>query len=179
MAPVSTNRVGERHEKMAVGILMLALAGCSTASDRDNIVATSTIFGAVAGALLGYELLGSGTGRFFTAALFGAGGAAGAYFAAQKFLPAEMAQINDAGYESLATLPIGATSEWANAETGNSGSFTPTREKPFSKRAAMPRNTGGYQGRGRGARNAAEGLPNRRGNLGHNLTGVGLAKAID
>ena len=78
MAPVSTNRVGERHKKMAVGILMLALAGCSTASDRNNIVATSTIFDAVAGALLGYELLGSGTGRLFTAALFGAGGAAGA-----------------------------------------------------------------------------------------------------
>ena len=92
MAPVSINRVGERHEKMAVGIMMLALAGCSTASDRDNIVATGTTFGAVAGALLGYEFLGSGTGRFFTATLFGAGGAPGAYFTAQRFLPAEMAR---------------------------------------------------------------------------------------
>jgi surface antigen len=123
-------------KKMSVGIVRLALVVCSTASDRDNIVATGTIFGTIAGALLGYELLGSGTGRYFTAALFGAGGAAGAYFAAQKFLPAEMAQINDAGYESLATLPIGATSEWSNAETRGSGSFTPTRE--FTSRNGQP-----------------------------------------
>ena len=100
------------------------------------MVATSTIFGAIVAGFLGYELIGSGTGRWFSAALFGAGGAAGAYYAAQKRLPDDMAQMNDAGYKSLAMSPIGETSEWRNLETGNSGSFTPTRE--FLSRDGQP-----------------------------------------
>jgi hypothetical protein len=52
----------ENGMKKGVGLVMPALAGCSTSLDRDNMVAVSTIFGTVAGALLGYELFGSGTG---------------------------------------------------------------------------------------------------------------------
>lgn len=114
-------------KKMAVGLMLLALVGCTNSSDRDNVVAVSTNFGAIAAGFIGYELIGSGTGRWFSAAILGAGGAAGAYYAAQKLLPDDRAQMNKAGYESLATLPIGETSEWSNPETGNSGSFTPTR----------------------------------------------------
>ena len=123
-------------KKMAVGLVMLALAGCTSSSDRDNMVATGTIFGAIAGGLIGYQLIGSGTGRFFSAALFGAGGAAGAYYAAQKLLPEDKVQMNNAGYESLAIVPIGETSQWSNPETGNSGSFTPTRA--FLSRDGQP-----------------------------------------
>lgn len=114
---------------MAVGLSMLALVGCANSSDRDNLVAASTIFGAIAGGFIGYELFGTGGfENWLGVALFGAGGGAGAYYAAQKLLPADKAQMNDAGYKSLAVLPIGETSEWSNPDTGNAGSFTPTRE---------------------------------------------------
>ena len=121
---------------MAVVLFALSLVGCSNTSDRDNIVAVSTIFGAIAGGFIGYELIGSGSGRWFSAAVLGAGGGAGAYYAAQKLLPKDKAEMSKAGYESLAILPIGDTNEWSNPETGTFGSFTPTRA--FLSRDGQP-----------------------------------------
>jgi surface antigen len=109
------------------GAVALALSGCQVASDRDNRIAAATIVGAGAGILLASELYGTSTGGAIAMLGFGTLGAAGGYWLAQSLLPEEKQAMSEAAYRSLEQTPVGKTVRWQDADTGNSGSFTPLR----------------------------------------------------
>lgn len=113
---------------ICAGALALSLSGCQLLSDRDNQIAGATIIGAGAGMLLAAELYSTGTGGALAMFTLGTVGAATGYYRAKELLPQEKQAFNDAAYRSLGSAAIGETVTWRDPETGNHGSFTPTRE---------------------------------------------------
>ncbi|HAA91153.1 MAG TPA: hypothetical protein DCE33_01820 [Rhodospirillaceae bacterium] len=113
---------------VCAGALALSLSACQLLGDRDNQIAGATIAGTGAGVLLAAELYGTGTGGALAMFALGTVGAATGYYLAKKLLPQEKQAFNAAAYRSLENAKIGETVTWRDAETGNHGSFTPTRE---------------------------------------------------
>ena len=109
-------------------IIVIAVSGCQILSDRDNKIAGASIIGSGAGALLAAELYGVGTGGALAMFFLGSAGAAAGYYLAQELLPEEKQALNKAAYRSLEKASIGETISWHDKETGNFGSFKPTKE---------------------------------------------------
>lgn len=118
--------------RAGVALLGLALAaatagtGCQSVGNTISDAPKTTIGGlggAVAGGILG-ERLGGHTGGIIAGAMIGGlvGGAVGNLLDQRD---RELALKT--AHRSLETAPTGATSTWVNPDTGNEGSFTPTR----------------------------------------------------
>ncbi|MBO44437.1 MAG: hypothetical protein CMM28_12000 [Rhodospirillaceae bacterium] len=113
---------------LCVSAVLVALCGCQTTTDRDNKLAASTILGAATGIIIASQFYGSGSSGAIAKIFIGTAGAIGGYYLAQELLPPEKEALAEAAYKSLESSKIGETVSWHNEDTGNSGTFTPTRE---------------------------------------------------
>jgi surface antigen len=110
------------------GLLILALSGCiSSTSSREDKLAAGTIAGATAGALIGYSLLGSGTGQWVAALVLGAAGGYAGYEVTDRLTVWDRRVMQETAYRSLTDAPAGETAAWRNPNTGSNGTITPLR----------------------------------------------------
>ncbi len=103
---------------------MVSLAACAT--DAGEKQTLGTLIGAGLGGLAGSQI-GSGTGQL---AAVGAGVLLGGLLGSElgKSLDkADKLYAERAAQQSLERAPVGTTSSWSNPDSGNSGTFTPTR----------------------------------------------------
>ena len=104
---------------------MISLAACSTYEGGEKQT-LGTLIGAGLGGLAGSQI-GSGTGQL---AAVGAGVLLGGLLGSElgKSLDkADKLYAERAAQQSLERAPVGYTSSWSNPDSGNSGTFTPTR----------------------------------------------------
>tara|TARA_R110000823_G_scaffold75450_15_gene172657 strand:+ start:2020 stop:2613 length:594 start_codon:yes stop_codon:yes gene_type:complete len=122
----------------------------------DNIGSTiGTLFGAVAGGLIGWNFVGSGSGQIVASAVgVLAGGIvgreAGSYF--NRPVVVQNPQALDSTFENNAskiatTAPVGTVVSWSNPTTGNHGSITPinsgrTQAGDYCRQFKQVRNVG-------------------------------------
>jgi surface antigen len=104
-------------------LIVFLLAGCATNGEPG----TKTTVGALGGGAVG-GLLAAGLGAS-PAAIAGSvilgglvGGAVG-----NRMDAADRREANEAAARSLETATAGTTASWSNPDSGNSGTFTPTR----------------------------------------------------
>ncbi|MEM9838614.1 MAG: RT0821/Lpp0805 family surface protein [Pseudomonadota bacterium] len=111
--------MAKRLGNLTVGAMALATAlvsGCTT----DEVGAA---IGGLAGGVLGSQF-GSGSGQIFATAI---GAAVGAYFGAEiarALTEEDKKQMSTAAGDVLSDPSEGATREWSNPESGNSGVIT-------------------------------------------------------
>jgi surface antigen len=106
----------------ALGVAAVFILGCATAQNNPKST-VGAMGGAAAGGLIG-AAAGGGTTGIIGGVLLGGlvGGAVGnALDQRDKELAMQQAQL------SLENARIGQTSQWQNPDSGNSGTFTPTR----------------------------------------------------
>jgi surface antigen len=112
-----------RLTALATTAALLGGLACATAEGGTSKTAIGAVGGAVAGGILG-EVIGGHGGDIVAGAVVG--GLVGAF--AGNILDQRDRQIaNETAQRSLETTPSGHSSGWQNPDTGNSGSFTPTR----------------------------------------------------
>lgn len=130
-APLSRNAapIRRRLGAAAVAFMMLAATtGCiSPDSSREDKLATGTIGGALAGALIGYQLIGSGTGQWVAALVLGAAGGYAGYEVTDRLTVWDRRAMQETAYYSLSEGPAGETRSWSNPDTGTGGTITPLR----------------------------------------------------
>lgn len=109
-----------------VVMLAFALNGCETIQNSGTKQTVGGVTGAVAGGLLGSQV-GSGSGRLWAT---GAGVLLGALVGSEigsSLDKADLAYAQRAQHRAY-SAPIGETVTWSNPESGNRGTYTPTRE---------------------------------------------------
>ncbi len=109
----------------SVAFAVLLLAACADYQNRPK-QAGGTVIGAGLGALAGSQI-GSGTGQLAAVAI---GALAGAYIGGEigKSLDKADRLYAQQAQQKAHTAPIGETISWNNPESGNSGTFIPTRD---------------------------------------------------
>jgi surface antigen len=115
-------RSGFARSAAALCVLALVFSGCATAQNNPKTT-IGALGGAAAGGLIGAAAGGGPAGIAGGVILGGLlGGAVGnALDQRDKDLAMKQAQY------SLESAPIGQSSQWQNPDSGNSGTFTPTR----------------------------------------------------
>ena len=112
--------------KFAAVALAGALAMSACSQNPGGKETGGTLLGAAGGALLGNQV-GGGSGRVLATI---AGGLAGAFLGnqvGQSLDKADQAYAERASTQAL-NAPIGQTINWSNPDSGNSGTYTPTRD---------------------------------------------------
>ena len=110
--------------KLVIILLALSLTACGLAnSSRQDKLATGAMLGAVAGAVIGYNVIGSGMGRVFGAGLLGTGGAFAGFYAADYLTRYDKAAMESAAYSALMDETPSDRHHWQNPENGTSGSY--------------------------------------------------------
>ena len=115
-------RNGFARSAAALGVAVVFLLACATAQNNPKST-VGAMGGAAAGGLIG-AAAGGGTTGIIGGVLLGGlvGGAVGnALDQRDKELAMQQAQL------SLENSKVGQTSQWQNPDSGNSGTFTPTR----------------------------------------------------
>lgn len=110
--------------------LAVSQVACTTGQEnlsREDKIAIGVISGFVLGGVLGYQMLGSGSGRMLFAAAGAAGGAYGGKLLAERLTQYDKTAMHDTAYNTLTSGATGDTASWRNADTGTHGSITPTR----------------------------------------------------
>jgi surface antigen len=109
--------------------LVLPTAACLTPnSSRDDKLASGTIAGAAAGALIGYQLIGGGaTGPWIAALVLGVAGGYAGYTVTDRLTLWDRQAMKETAYYSLTEAPAGETASWRNPDTGSNGTITPLR----------------------------------------------------
>lgn len=105
----------------------LSVASCGSRTTREDKIAYGAIAGAVTGALVGFEFIGSGSGRWLGALALGAVGASAGKVVAERLTRWDRSVMQETAYGSLTTGPIGSTAAWRNPDTGTNGTITPLR----------------------------------------------------
>ena len=108
-----------------VAATALLLSGC-LGQGQGQKQTGGTLVGAAAGGLLGSQF-GDGAGKLAATAI---GALAGAYVGNQigeSLDNADKAAMQQSAQYSLESTKVGATSNWSNPDSGNSGSITPTK----------------------------------------------------
>lgn len=103
-------------------LALFLLAACAEGHEKQTF---GTIVGAGVGALLGSQL-GSGKGQIAATV---AGAALGGWLGSEtgrKLDEADRLAAGKAAQEALENNPSGTQTAWANPDSGNSGSYTPT-----------------------------------------------------
>ena len=106
------------------------MSGCVTDSDlsREDRLAGGAVLGAVAGGIIGYNVIGgSGSGQLLGMALGAGAGGVGGYWATDQLTRWDKTAMNETAYKGLNEGSSGQTLTWANEDSGHSGSFTPVR----------------------------------------------------
>jgi surface antigen len=116
--------------KFLKGVLVVAavvsLAACSSLEGRGNKELGGAVIGAAAGGLVGSQI-GGGTGKLVAV---GAGVLLGALLGSEvgrSLDKADQAYAAESYQNTLEATPTGETSAWVNPDSGNSGSYTPTK----------------------------------------------------
>ena len=109
----------------SVAFAALLLAACADYQNRPK-QAGGTLIGAGLGALVGSQI-GSGRGQLAAVAI---GALAGAFIGSEigKSLDKADRLYAQQAQKKAYAAPIGETIAWNNPDSGNSGSFTPTRD---------------------------------------------------
>lgn len=106
---------------ICVAAVAVALSGCqSTYQER------GALLGAAAGGILGNQI-GEGSGQVFATMAGAAIGAVAGASVGSKMDEVDRMKMGQAYYGSLEYGRTGESTEWANPDSGNSGSFEPTR----------------------------------------------------
>lgn len=114
---------------LLAGALGLSTTGCFNTDNmsREDKIAIGTVAGAIAGAFLGYNLLGAGTGKWVAALAVGAAGAYGGRFVTDRLTRWDKTAMQDTAFNTLTDAPAGNSGTWSNPETGTNGTITPMR----------------------------------------------------
>jgi len=105
-------------------VVSMMVSGCQDGAMSKQGVGTG--LGAVAGGLLG-STVGKGNGRTAAILLGAVGGAFAGNAIGASLDRADRAYYNNTTTSSLESVPSGQTSTWKNPDSGNWGSFTPTK----------------------------------------------------
>ncbi len=108
----------------ATTLAALLLAGCVTSNNQKQV--GGTFIGAGLGALAGSQI-GSGRGQLAAVAIGALAGAMLGSEIGQSLDRADRLQAQQAQQVAY-TAPIGQAIQWNNPDSGNYGSFTPTRD---------------------------------------------------
>ncbi len=108
---------------MLVGTLMLALAACEGAGEKEQL---GTVIGAVAGAVIGAQV-GKGKGRDAGIALGAVLGSLAGSSVGKSLDRADMIFLKQTQHDALEKAPKGTTSAWKNPDSGNAGTITPRK----------------------------------------------------
>jgi surface antigen len=111
---------------IALSLASVILGGCQTGMDNNPKQTIGTILGAGLGGLIGAGV-GSGKGQLAAVAI---GVLAGTYFGSEvgKSLDnADKAHMDKNAKDGLEYSKSGTTTAWRNPDSGNSGTFTPTK----------------------------------------------------
>ncbi len=111
---------------MALSLGAIVLVGCQTDMQNNPKQTIGTILGAGLGGLVGAGV-GSGKGQLAAVAI---GVLAGSYFGSEigKSLDsADKAYMDKSAKDGLEYSKSGTTTAWKNPDSGNSGTFTPTK----------------------------------------------------
>ncbi|MBT3907856.1 MAG: glycine zipper 2TM domain-containing protein [Rhodospirillaceae bacterium] len=124
-----------KFKNLTVVLLSASLLGACAQDGTVNKEGIGTLVGAGLGALVGSRV-GGGKGRLAAVALGALGGAYLGSKLGQQLDAADRARAERA-QEEAHTTPVGKTIAWNNPDSGNSGTFTPTRD-------GTDRQTGNY-----------------------------------
>ncbi len=114
---------------IAAGMVAVLATACAQNGQRDDIVNKENI-GTLAGAGLGAwagSNVGKGSGNVAAIAVGTLLGAGIGKEVGASLDRADMAYYNQTSQQALETSRVGVQSTWANPDSGNSGTFTPTR----------------------------------------------------
>ena len=109
-----------------VGAAVISLAACLSLEGRGNKELGGALVGAAAGGLVGSQI-GGGTGQMVAV---GAGVLLGALLGSEvgrSLDKADEAYAAQSYQNTLEATPTGETTTWVNPDSGNSGSYTPTK----------------------------------------------------
>jgi surface antigen len=109
----------------AICLISLGLAACET-NQYGKKQSAGAVIGSIAGGILGAQV-GKGSGKAAAAA---AGAVLGLYLGSEvgKTLDrADKLYASQTANRAFESNPVGQSSGWKNPDSGNSGSFTPTR----------------------------------------------------
>jgi surface antigen len=118
---------GIAHVALAAALVLPASACLTPNSSREDKLATGTLAGIAAGALIGYELIGHGTGQWVAALVLGAAGGYAGYEVTDRLTQLDRRAMQETAYYSLSEAPAGETASWDNPRTGSRGTITPLR----------------------------------------------------
>jgi len=113
-------------KNLTAALLSASLLGACAQDGTVTKEGISTVVGAGLGALVGSRL-GGGKGRLAAVALGALGGAYLGGKLGQQLDAADRARADHAQTEAHAA-PVGQSIAWNNPDSGNSGTFTPTRD---------------------------------------------------
>lgn len=113
-------------KNLTAALLSASLLGACAQDGTVTKEGISTVVGAGFGALVGSRL-GGGKGRLAAVALGALGGAYLGSKLGQQLDAADRARADRAQTEAHAA-PVGQSIAWNNPDSGNSGTFTPTRD---------------------------------------------------
>jgi len=106
-------------------VLTASLSACQSAQDAPKQT-VGTLLGAGVGALVGAQM-GGGKGRLAAVAIGALGGAYLGSELGKSLDSADRMYMERNAQDSLEHSKVGTYSAWQNPDSGNSGSFTPTR----------------------------------------------------
>ena len=109
-----------------VAFLLNACAGPRTDDDR-QAKANGAIAGAVMGGLVGYSMVGSGSGKAVSTAVLGGVGAYIGTTLADQLQSWDRQALREATFQSMANAPTGEPTFWESEYTGNYGKIVPVR----------------------------------------------------
>lgn len=115
-----------RKSALAALVAAMLAGGCATDAQNNPNKTMGTLLGAGLGALAGSQI-GGGKGNMAAIAI---GTLAGAYLGSsigERLDEVDRMKMQRTTQSTLETAPTGTTSSWANPDTGNSGTVTPTR----------------------------------------------------
>ena len=111
---------------LMVALLLTACAG-GRVEDGKETKANGAIAGAVVGGLLGYSMVGGGSGKAVSTAVLGGVGAYVGTTLADQLQSWDRQALREATFQSMANAPTGEPTFWESEYTGNYGKIIPVR----------------------------------------------------
>jgi surface antigen len=111
---------------ITVSMVAFSLVACAEQGGPITKSQMGTVLGAVGGAALGSQF-GKGSGKTAMVALGALGGAALGNSVGASLDNADKAAMGRVSQQTFETIPTGQTRQWSNPDSGNYGTFTPTR----------------------------------------------------
>lgn len=111
-------------------VLSLSLVACSSSPNRDsasNKQAKAAVGGMIAGGVIGYATMGSGSGRILAGVAMGGMGAYVGVSLADRLNKWDRQALRDATFQSLATASTGEPTYWQSEYNSNHGQIIPMR----------------------------------------------------